>query len=181
MHGRITTRHRGGGHKRRYRLVDFKRRKDGVPAKVHSIEYDPNRSARIALLHYADGEKRYILAPLRLRVGQTVESGEAVDIRPGNAMPLRSMPTGTTVHGVELRPGQGAKMVRSAGGSGPARGQGGRKGAPAAAVRRDAPRPRGVQGDRRPARQRAPTRSSREARRGARAGRAAAPPSAARS
>src|SRR5689334_7783643 len=117
VHGRITTRHRGGGHKRRYRLVDFKRRKDGVPAKVHSIEYDPNRSARIALLHYADGEKRYILAPLRLRVGQTVESGEIVDIRPGNAMPLRSMPTGTTVHGVELRPGQGAKMVRSAGGS----------------------------------------------------------------
>ena len=117
VHGRITTRHRGGGHKRRYRIIDFKRRKDGIAARVHSIEYDPNRSARIALLHYADGEKRYILAPLRLRVGQTVESGENVDIRPGNAMPLRSMPTGTTVHGVELRPGQGAKMVRSAGGS----------------------------------------------------------------
>jgi large subunit ribosomal protein L2 len=117
VHGRITTRHRGGGHKRRYRIVDFKRRKDGVPARVHSIEYDPNRSARIALLHYADGEKRYILAPLRLRVGQTIESGESVDIRPGNAMPLRAMPTGTTVHGIELRPGQGAKMVRSAGGS----------------------------------------------------------------
>ena len=117
VHGRITTRHRGGGHKRRYRLIDFKRRKDGIAARVHSIEYDPNRSARIALLHYADGEKRYILAPLRLRVGQSVESGENVDIRPGNAMPLRSMPTGTTVHGVELRPGQGAKMVRSAGGS----------------------------------------------------------------
>jgi large subunit ribosomal protein L2 len=117
VHGRITTRHRGGGHKRRYRIVDFKRRKDNVPARVHSIEYDPNRSARIALLHYVDGEKRYILAPLRLRVGQTVESGENVDIRPGNAMPLRSMPTGTTVHAVELRPGQGAKMVRSAGGS----------------------------------------------------------------
>src|SRR5881227_2611127 len=98
VYGRITTRHQGGGHKRRYRIVDFKRRKDGVPAKVHSIEYDPNRSARIALLHYADGEKRYILAPLRLRVGQTVESGEAVDIRPGNTMPLGSMPTGTTVH-----------------------------------------------------------------------------------
>ncbi len=117
VNGRITTRHRGGGHKRRYRIIDFKRRKDGVPARVHSIEYDPNRSARIALLHYADGEKRYILAPLRLRVGQTVESGENVDIRPGNAMPLRSMPTGTTVHNVELRPGQGGKMVRSAGGS----------------------------------------------------------------
>src|SRR6202795_3786456 len=88
--GRITTRHQGGGHKRRYRVIDFKRLKDGVPAKVNSIEYDPNRSARIALLHYADGEKRYILAPVRLRVGQTVESGAAVDIRPGNAMPLRA-------------------------------------------------------------------------------------------
>jgi large subunit ribosomal protein L2 len=115
--GKITTRHRGGGHKRRYRIIDFKRRKDGVAARVHSIEYDPNRSARIALLHYADGEKRYILAPLRLRVGQTVESGSAVDIRVGNALPLRGMPTGTTVHNVELRPGQGAKMVRSAGGA----------------------------------------------------------------
>src|SRR3954449_11569161 len=108
--GRITTRHQGGGHKRRYRIVDFKRTKDGVPAKVHSIEYDPNRSARIALLHYADGEKRYILAPVRLQVGATVESCPAVDIRPGNAMPLASMPTGTTVHNVELRPGQGGKM-----------------------------------------------------------------------
>ena len=117
VNGRITTRHRGGGHKRRYRLIDFKRMKDGVPAKVHSIEYDPNRSARIALLHYTDGEKRYILAPVRLRVGQTVESGQAVDIRPGNAMPLRSMPTGTTVHNIELRPGQGGKMARSAGSS----------------------------------------------------------------
>src|SRR3954451_24804272 len=115
--GRITTRHQGGGHKRRYRLIDFKRLKDGVPAKVASIEYDPNRSARIALLHYTDGEKRYILAPVRLRVGQRVESGTNVDIRPGNAMPLASMPTGTTVHNVELRPGQGGKMVRSAGGS----------------------------------------------------------------
>jgi large subunit ribosomal protein L2 len=117
VNGRITTRHRGGGHKRRYRVIDFKRKKDGIPAKVASIEYDPNRSARIALLHYADGEKRYILAPLRLRVGQTVESGPAVDIRPGNALPLRSMPTGTTVHSIELRPGQGGKMVRSAGNS----------------------------------------------------------------
>jgi large subunit ribosomal protein L2 len=115
--GRITTRHQGGGHKRRYRIIDFKRTKDGVPARVHSIEYDPNRSARIALLHYADGEKRYILAPTRLAVGQTVESGANVDIRPGNALPLSSIPTGTTVHNVELRPGQGAKMVRSAGGS----------------------------------------------------------------
>ena len=113
--GRITTRHQGGGHKRRYRMIDFKRTKDGVPAKVHSIEYDPNRSSRIALLHYADGEKRYILAPLRLTVGATVESGTNVDIRPGNALPLSSIPTGTTVHNVELRPGQGGKMVRSAG------------------------------------------------------------------
>ena len=117
VNGRITTRHRGGGHKRRYRLIDFKRLKDGVQAKVHTIEYDPNRSARIALLHYTDGEKRYILAPVRLRVGQMVESGAAVDIRPGNAMPLRAMPTGTTVHNVELRPGQGGKMARSAGSS----------------------------------------------------------------
>jgi large subunit ribosomal protein L2 len=117
VNGRITTRHRGGGHKRRYRVIDFKRKKDGMPAKVNSIEYDPNRSARIALLHYADGEKRYILAPVRLRAGQTVESGTAVDIRPGNAMPLRAMPTGTTVHNIELRPGQGGKMARSAGSS----------------------------------------------------------------
>src|SRR5437773_8936576 len=115
--GRITTRHQGGGHKQRYRIIDFKRQKDGVPAKVHSIEYDPNRSARIALLHYADGEKRYILAPTRLRVGQILESGPAVDIKAGNALPLASIPTGTTVHNVELRPGQGGKMVRSAGGS----------------------------------------------------------------
>ena len=115
--GRITTRHQGGGHKRRYRIIDFKRTKDGVPARVHSIEYDPNRSARIALLHYADGEKRYILAPTRLAVGQTVESGPNVDIRPGNSLPLSSIPTGTTVHNIELRPGQGARMVRSAGGS----------------------------------------------------------------
>ena len=117
VNGRITTRHRGGGHKRRYRLIDFKRTKDGIPAKVHSIEYDPNRSARIALLHYKDGEKRYILAPVRLRAGQMVESGTAVDIRPGNAMPLKAMPTGTTVHNIELRPGQGGKMARSAGSS----------------------------------------------------------------
>ncbi len=113
--GRITTRHRGGGHKRRYRLVDFKRRKDGVPAKVAAIEYDPNRSARIALLHYADGAKAYILAPAGLKVGTTVESGAGADIKPGNALPLESIPTGTVVHAVELRPGQGAKMARSAG------------------------------------------------------------------
>jgi large subunit ribosomal protein L2 len=113
--GRITTRHQGGGHKRRYRVVDFKRTKDGVPAKVAAIEYDPNRSARIALLHYADGAKAYILAPARLRVGATVESGPAADIRPGNALPLQNIPTGTLVHNVELKPGQGGKMARSAG------------------------------------------------------------------
>jgi large subunit ribosomal protein L2 len=113
--GRITTRHKGGGHKRRYRVVDFKRTKDGVPAKVKAIEYDPNRSANIALLHYADGAKAYILAPARLRVGATVESGPSSDIRPGNALPLRNIPTGTLVHNVELKPGQGGKMARSAG------------------------------------------------------------------
>jgi large subunit ribosomal protein L2 len=113
--GRITTRHKGGGHKRRYRVVDFKRTKDGVPAKVKAIEYDPNRSANIALLHYADGAKAYILAPARLRIGATVESGPSSDIRPGNALPLRNIPTGTLVHNVELKPGQGGKMARSAG------------------------------------------------------------------
>jgi large subunit ribosomal protein L2 len=114
-HGRITTRHQGGGHKRRYRIIDFRRDKDGVPAKVATIEYDPNRSARIALLHYLDGEKRYIIAPEGLKVGDRLESGESVDIRPGNALPLRHIPVGTIVHGVELRPGGGAKLGRSAG------------------------------------------------------------------
>ncbi len=113
--GRITSRHRGGGAKRRDRKIDFKRAKDGVPAKVASIEYDPNRSSYIALLHYADGDKRYILAPQRLRVGATVESGADVDIRVGNALPLRSIPTGTIVHNVELVPGRGGQMGRSAG------------------------------------------------------------------
>jgi large subunit ribosomal protein L2 len=115
--GRITTRHQGGGHKRRYRLIDFKRLKDGVPAKVAAIEYDPNRSARIALLHYADGEKRYILAPARLRVGDRVESGPAADIKPGNALPLANIPTGTMVHNLELKPGRGGQLARSAGAS----------------------------------------------------------------
>jgi large subunit ribosomal protein L2 len=115
--GRITTRHQGGGHKRRYRVIDFKRTKDGVPAKVAAIEYDPNRSARIALLHYADGAKSYILAPARLAVGAMVESGPGADIKPGNALPLANIPTGTMVHAVELKPGQGAKMARSAGAS----------------------------------------------------------------
>src|SRR5207245_1843873 len=107
--------HQGGGHKRRYRVIDFKRTKDGVPAKVAAIEYDPNRSARIALLHYADGAKSYIIAPARLQVGATVESGPAADIKPGNALPLENIPTGTLVHNVELKPGQGGKMARSAG------------------------------------------------------------------
>jgi large subunit ribosomal protein L2 len=114
-YGRITSRHRGGGHKRRYRIVDFRRTKDGVPAKIASIEYDPNRNARIALLHYLDGEKRYILAPVGIKVGDMLESGSKAEIRPGNALPLRNIPTGTVVHAVELRPGGGAKMARSAG------------------------------------------------------------------
>jgi large subunit ribosomal protein L2 len=113
--GRKTARHRGGGAKRLYRKIDFKRTKDGVPAKVAAIEYDPNRSARIALLHYADGAKAYILAPTNLRVGATVESGPNADIKVGNALPLENIPTGTLVHNVELKPGGGAKMARSAG------------------------------------------------------------------
>jgi large subunit ribosomal protein L2 len=117
VYGRITTRHRGGGHKQRYRIIDFRRNKDGVPAKVAGIEYDPNRTARIALLHYLDGEKRYILAPTRLRVGDMVVSGEGADIKPGNALRLRSIPVGTTIHAIELRPGGGAKLARSAGSS----------------------------------------------------------------
>jgi large subunit ribosomal protein L2 len=115
--GRITTRHRGGGHKRMYRLIDFKRNKIGVAAKVFSVEYDPNRSARIALLQYTDGEKRYILAPLGVKVGDTLMSGPDAEIRAGNALPLRNIPLGTQVHNVELNPGQGGKMVRSAGAS----------------------------------------------------------------
>jgi large subunit ribosomal protein L2 len=113
--GRITTRHQGGGHKRRYRIIDFKRTKDGVPAKVAAIEYDPNRSAYIALLHYVDGEKRYILAPNRLTVGMTVASGPGAEISVGNALPLRNMPVGTVVHNVELQPGRGGQLARSAG------------------------------------------------------------------
>ena len=117
-HGRITTRHKGGGHKRAYRLIDFRRNdKDGVPAKVAHIEYDPNRTANIALLHYADGEKRYIVAPRGLKQGTVVESGVGADIKTGNNLPLRNIPVGTTIHAVELRPGGGAKMARSAGAS----------------------------------------------------------------
>src|ERR1700752_1902206 len=118
VHGRVTARHQGGGHKRAYRIIDFRRHdKDGVPAKVAHIEYDPNRTARIALLHYADGEKRYILAPPRLGQGDRIENGPGADIKPGNNLPLRNIPVGTTVHAIELRPGGGAKISRSAGSS----------------------------------------------------------------
>lgn len=114
-HGKITVRHRGGGNRRKYRIIDFKRNKDGVPAKVATIEYDPNRTANIALLHYADGEKRYILAPVGLTVGTTVLSGPTADIKPGNALALKDMPVGTVIHNIELKPGKGAQLVRSAG------------------------------------------------------------------
>jgi len=113
--GHITVRHRGGGTRKIYRIIDFKRAKDGVPAKVATVEYDPNRSCRIALLHYRDGEKRYILAPLGLRPGELVESGPAADIKIGNALPIKNIPVGTVIHNIELRPGEGGKLVRSAG------------------------------------------------------------------
>jgi large subunit ribosomal protein L2 len=116
-HGRITTRHQGGGHKQQYRLIDFRRDKDGIPAKVATIEYDPNRSARIALLHYADGEKRYIICPNKVGVGDMLMSGPGAEIRPGNALPLRSIPVGTVIHNIELKLGGGAKLARSAGAS----------------------------------------------------------------
>ena len=114
-HGKITVRHRGGGNRRKYRIIDFNRNKDGIPAKVATIEYDPNRTANIALLHYADGEKRYILAPVGLEVGTTVLSGPTADIKPGNAMALKDMPVGTVIHNIELKAGKGAQLVRSAG------------------------------------------------------------------
>jgi len=113
--GKITTRHRGGGAKRAYRIIDFKRNKLGVPARVAAIEYDPNRSARIALLHYVDGEKRYILAPVGLKVGDRVEAGPEADIKPGNALPMKNIPTGTTIHNVEMQRGRGGQLVRGAG------------------------------------------------------------------
>ena len=115
-HGRLTIRRRGGGHRKQYRIVDFKRRKDGVPAKVVGIEYDPNRSARIALLSYSDGEKRYIIAPSKLKVGDVLMSGEDADVRLGNCLPLKNIPEGTLIHNVEMRPGKGAQIARSAGG-----------------------------------------------------------------
>jgi large subunit ribosomal protein L2 len=115
FHGRLTARNVGGGHKQKYRKVDFRREKDGIPAKVASIEYDPNRNARIALLHYVDGEKRYILAPARVAVGDMLQSGQGAEIRPGNALPLRYIPVGTVIHNVELKPGAGGKIARGAG------------------------------------------------------------------
>jgi large subunit ribosomal protein L2 len=118
VYGRITSRYIGGGHKRRYRSIDFQREKMDIPSRVAAIEYDPNRSARIALLHYADGEKRYILAPLSLKVGETVMAGEGADIKPGNALPLKNIPLGTLIHNVELKRGKGAQNIRSAGSSG---------------------------------------------------------------
>ena len=114
-HGKITVRHRGGGNRRKYRIIDFKRNKDGIPAKVATIEYDPNRTANIALLNYADGEKRYILAPVGIKVGDTIMSGPEADIKPGNALALKNMPVGTIIHNIELKPGKGAQLVRSAG------------------------------------------------------------------
>ena len=116
-YGRTTSRHRGGGHKRQYRIIDFKREKDSIPAKVAAIEYDPNRNARIALLHYRDGETRYIIAPAGIQVGDMLQSGQGADIRPGNALPLRYIPVGTVVHNVEMKPGAGAKLGRGAGAS----------------------------------------------------------------
>jgi len=113
--GRITTRHKGGGHKRKYRVIDFKRNKDGIPGRVATIEYDPNRTANIALINYADGEKRYILAPKGLKVGQVIESGTQADIKLGNALPLENIPVGTVIHNVELKPGRGGQLARSAG------------------------------------------------------------------
>ncbi|MDQ6826735.1 MAG: 50S ribosomal protein L2 [Candidatus Eremiobacteraeota bacterium] len=117
FNGHITVRHKGGGYRKMYRIIDFKRQKDAVPAKVATIEYDPNRSARIALVNYKDGEKRYILAPAGLKVGDMVESGERADIKNGNCLPIKNIPLGTVIHNIELRPGQGAKLVRSAGGA----------------------------------------------------------------
>jgi large subunit ribosomal protein L2 len=115
--GRITTRHRGGGHKRRYRIIDFRRNKDGIVGKVERIEYDPNRSAHLALILYADGERRYIIAPKNVRAGDEIQSGQQAPIKPGNALPIRNIPVGTLIHCVELKPGKGAQMVRAAGGS----------------------------------------------------------------
>ena len=162
--GRKTARHRGGGAKRLYRKIDFKRRKDGIPARVAAIEYDPNRTAYIALLHYLDGEKRYILAPNRLQVGMTVQSGADAPIDVGNACRWRSIPTGTVVHNVELQPGRGGQLAPLGRHRRPADGEGGRHGHAAPALRRDADGPRGVPRDRRRRSATPTTRTSRSAR-----------------
>ena len=153
-YGRMTARHRGGGHKQKYRAVDFRRDKDGIPAKVAAIEYDPNRNARIALLHYRDGEKRYIIAPQGLEVGDMLQSGHGAEIRPGNAMELRFIPVGTIVHNVELKPGAGGKLGPRRGCGDPARRQGGRERHPASPVDGDAARRDRLPGDDRRGRQR---------------------------
>ena len=168
--GRITIWFRGGGHKRRYRVVDFRRDKPNVPAKVAALEYDPNRSARLALLHYADGDKRYILAPEGLKVGQTVVSGDGADILPGNALPLKLIPAGTMIHNLELRPGKGAQMVRSAGAAAQLvakEGDYAQVKLPSGEVRK---RPRRLHGDRSARWATSSTRTSRTARRDASAG-----------
>ena len=177
VRGRVTARHRGGGAKRRYREIDFKRRKDGVPAKVAAIEYDPNRTCYIARLHYVDGAKSYVLAPQGVTVGAMIESGESADIRPGNALPLRSIPTGTVVHNVELVAGQGGKLGRSAGSAIQVVAKEGELGHPAPAVVGDAPGARRVPRDRRqPLERRAPEREDRQGRPQPPQGQAAAEP-----
>ena len=151
--GRITVRHRGGGEKQHYRIIDFKRDKIGVPARLATIEYDPNRSARIGLLHYRDGEKRYMLLPHGLKVGDIVVAGPDAEARVGNALPLANIPLGTTIHNIELVPGKGGQIVRSAGTVGPAAGQGGRLRPGPPAVGRGAPGQHALHGDDRPGRQ----------------------------
>ena len=155
--GKITVRHRGGGAKRRLRIIDFKRDKFGIPGKVVSIEYDPNRSARICLVHYADGEKRYIIWPVGVKVGDTVMSGPDAEIKPGNALPLQNIPSGTVIHNIEMHKGKGAQIVRSAGGSGAAPGPRRRLRHDPPALRRSAPHPRRLHGHDRPGRQRLST------------------------
>ena len=153
-YGRITSRYRGGGHKRRYRLIDFKRNKLEVPAKVATIEYDPNRTTRIALLHYVDGEKRYILAPQDLRVGDTVVSSPTADIKPGNTLPLSNIPNGTLVHNVEMKPGKGGQMARAAGSAAQLMAKEGKTGPPETAFGRGADGAGGLPGHHRAAEQR---------------------------
>ena len=154
--GSITVRHRGGGHKKLYRIIDFKRNKLDIPGRVATIEYDPNRSARIALINYADGEKRYILAPLGLAVGDSVMAGPKAEVRPGNSLPLASMPLGTTIHNIELKLGRGGQLVRSAGGAAQLLAKEGGFATLAHAQRRGAPRRPALLGDRRPGGQRRP-------------------------